>query len=268
MIAINEIYCGDCLQVMQQIDSESVDLTITSPPYDNLRNYKGYDFNFEGIAKELYRFTKKGGIVVWVVGDATIDGSETGTSFRQALYFKDVCGFNLHDTMIYEKNGMAYPEINRYYNIFEYMFVLSKGKPKTVNLLADKKNRWANTLSFGNTSNRQYDGTLKLRGKRLIKEFSIRFNIWRFNTGNAYSASDKLAYKHPAIFPEKLAIDHILSWSNKGDLVLDPMIGSGTTAIACIRTDRNYIGIDISEEYCNIARKRITNELKQLKLDL
>lgn len=268
MLDLNTIYCGDCVEVMKQIDNSSVDLTITSPPYDSLRKYDGYEFDFESIVKELYRVTKQGGIVVWVVGDATINGSEMGTSFRQALYFKDVCGFNLHDTMIYEKNGVAYPETNRYYNIFEYMFILSKGKPKTTNLLSDRKNKWAN-ISFGKPTWRQPDGTLKLKEKKKIaKAFGVRFNIWRYNTGYGYSSSSDIAYGHPAIFPEQLAIDHVLSWSNEGDLVLDPMIGSGTTAIACIRTKRNYIGIETSENYCNIARERIKNELKQLRLDL
>jgi DNA modification methylase len=129
---VNKIICGDCLEVMKKIPDGSVDLVLTSPPYDNLRTYNGYNFDFEGIAKELHRVTKDGGVIVWVVGDATIKGSETGTSFKQALYFKEI-GFNLHDTMIYHKNN--YPPLthNRYEQCFEYMFVFSKRYLKSFN---------------------------------------------------------------------------------------------------------------------------------------
>jgi DNA modification methylase len=214
----NQVIQGDCLEVMKTLEDNSIDLTVTSPPYDNLRNYNGYTFDFEGIAKELYRVTKQGGVVVWVVGDATIKGSETGTSFKQALYFKE-CGFNLHDTMIYQKSGIPFPEFNRYYPAFEYMFILSKGKPKTHNLIADRKN-----IHFGATLDRlkhwrQSDGTLKQSscyGKnRKIKEFGIRYNIWQYSNAPSNGSKDKIAYKHPATFPEKLAEDHILSWSNE-----------------------------------------------------
>jgi site-specific DNA-methyltransferase (adenine-specific) len=231
-------------------------MVLTSPPYDNLRNYKGYKFDFEGIAKQLFRIVKVGGVVVWVVGDATINGSETGTSFKQALYFKKI-GFNLHDTMIYQKSGMSMPDINRYYQNFEYMFVISKGKPLKVNLLKDKINKWGGKSSFGNVSSRGKDGKLKKKDKIITNEYGVRFNIWKYNTGYGYSAEEEISYQHPAIFPEKLAEDHILSWSNKGDLILDPMNGSGTTTKMAQKLGRNFIGIEISKEYCEIARQRL-----------
>jgi DNA modification methylase len=265
ILEINKIYNMDNIEGMRLLDDNSIDLTVTSPPYDNLRTYKGFSWDFEGIANELYRVTKDGGVVVWVVGDATIKGSETGTSFKQALYFKDI-GFNLHDTMIYEKNGMAYPDTTRYYQVFEYMFVLSKGKPKTINLLSDRKNKWGGQYTFGNTSNRQVDGTLISKGKRKIKEYGVRFNIWRINGGKSYSTKDEIAYKHPAIFPEQLAQDHIISWSNEGDLVLDPFMGSGTTAKMAKLNNRNYIGFEISKDYCDIANKRIYDQEAQVNL--
>jgi len=238
---VNKIYNIDCLDGLKLLVDNYIDLTVTSPPYDNLRDYKGYSFNFEGIAKQLYRVTKDGGVVVWVVGDQTINGSESGTSFRQALYFME-CGFNLHDTMIYEKNSSSFPaneKSNRYTQIFEYMFIFSKGKPKTTNLIIDKKNKWAGYKDFS--------GILK----KPVPEYSPRNNIWKYTT------SFDNTYNHPAPFPEKLVIDHIISWSNKGDIVLDVFMGSGTTAKMAIVTDRNYIGFEISKEYCNIANKRI-----------
>ena len=256
---LNHIYHGDCLEVLRTFPEGVIDLTVTSPPYDNLRTYKGYDFNFEGIAKELYRVTKQGGVVVWVVGDATIKGSETGTSFRQALYFKEI-GFNLHDTMIYLKNGASFPagkNSNRYSQVFEYMFVFSKGKPTTANLLKDKPNKWAGSSTFGVSSNRQKNGRIKKGSKRIVGEFGYRNNVWEIPNGKGYSASDDIAYEHPAIFPEALAEGHILTWSNEGDIILDPMCGSGTTCKMAKLNGRDYIGIDIAEEYVEMARRRV-----------
>ncbi len=258
---LNHIYHGDCVDVMRTFPEGVIDLTVTSPPYDNLRRYKGYDFNFEEIAKELYRVTKDGGVVVWVVNDATIKGSETGTSFRQALYFKEI-GFNLHDTMIYQKDACPFPERNRYYPMFEYMFVFSKGKPKTVNLIADKPNKKYGKKVASSTQ-RLTDGKIvkvsanKTDPTRTIKKYGVRGNVWQYSPGHNKSTKDKYAYKHPAVFPEQLAQDHILSWSNPGDIVLDPMCGSGTTCKMAKLNGRNYIGIDIAEEYVEMARRRV-----------
>ena len=235
-----KVMCGDCAKVMQDINANSVDLVVTSPPYDNLRDYNS-EFDVDAIAKELMRILKDGGVVVWVVGDATIDGSETGTSFRQALTFMDA-GFKLHDTMIFEKNSSTYPanaKSNRYTQIFEYMFVFSKGKPKTHNLICDKHNLWGGCKDFS--------GKLK----RLVPDFSPRTNIWKCVT----SFNDRT--EHPAPFPEQLALDHIKTWSNEGETVLDPFVGSGTTGKMAILANRNFIGIDISKEYCEMATKRI-----------
>jgi site-specific DNA-methyltransferase (adenine-specific) len=236
---------------MKSLPDASIDLTVTSPPYDNLRTYNGYSFDFEGIAKEIYRVTKDGGVVVWVVGDATINGSETGTSFKQALYFKEI-GFNLHDTMIYEKDGIAFPDKNRYQQSFEYMFVLSKGKPKTLNLINDRKN-----ISFGRKvtgTDRNADGTTRKAScfGNPIKEFGIRWNIWRIA-----STKGNVKTGHPAMFPESLAYDHIVSWSNEGDTVLDCFLGSGTTGKVAKQLNRRFVGIEISPEYLEIASKRI-----------
>ena len=245
----------DCLEGLRLLDDNSVDLTVTSPPYDNLRKYKGYSFDFENIANELYRVTKDGGILVWIVGDATTKGSESGTSFKQALYFKE-CGFNLHDTMIYEKNSSSFPASRtskRYTQIFEYMFVFCKGKIRNdILLLCDKPNKWAGHTNWGNNTQYDKDGNLKQTNNiKPVPEFSLRNNIWKYSVG----FNDKTG--HPAVFPEKLAEDHIISWSNPNDIVLDPFMGSGTTAKMCVLNKRNYIGFEISEEYCDVANKRM-----------
>jgi site-specific DNA-methyltransferase (adenine-specific) len=264
---LNTIHCGNAVEVLSTFDDNSIDLTVTSPPYDNLRTYNGkvkdevvyedgFSFPFVEMARELYRVTAKGGVVVWVVNDQVKNGGETGSSFKQALKFKEI-GFTLYDTMIYHKNGAPFPETGRYSQVFEYMFVFSKGKPKTVNLLKDKPNRWAGHSNFGDPSKRQKDGDLKKVDKFTISEYGTRYNVWYINNGAGFSSKDKIAFEHPAIFPESLAEDHILSWSNEGDIVLDPMAGSGTTLKMAKMNRRNYIGIDINQEYINLCERRI-----------
>ncbi len=259
------IYCGDSLDVLSGMADESVDCCITSPPYDNLRDYKGYSFDFEGIANQLFRVIKQGGVVVWIVGDATVNGSETGTSFRQALHFKEI-GFNIHDTMIYLKDGTPFPESNRYSQIFEYMFVLSKGKLKTFNPIKRKTTLKNIKKNPATQTCRKKDGSLSPKQYEMNKSEMIQYNVWQYGVGYMKSAKDKYIFQHPAIFPEQLAVDHILSWSNSKEIILDPFFGSGTVGAMAVRYGRRYIGIDISEEYCAIAAKRIDSELRQANI--
>jgi DNA modification methylase len=261
----NKIYNQNCLDTMKSMPNNFIDATITSPPYDNLRTYKdgigdAWSFDvFKPIADELYRVTKEGGVVVWVVGDATIKGSETGSSFKQALYFME-CGFNLYDTMIYQKTGTPYPQKCRYNQIFEYMFVLSKGKPKTFNPIL-KPNKTAgdvrNSRKFRNKNGELIAGMFA----KPINEMGIENNIWVIKNGMYHSTKDLVAFEHPAIFPEELVKKHIISWTNENDLVYDPFMGSGTTAKKAMELNRNYIGSEISKEYWDISQER----LKQLK---
>ena len=239
----NKVLQGDCLGVMKTFEDECIDLTVTSPPYDNLRTYNGFTFDFEGIAKELYRVTKQGGVVVWVVGDATVKGSETGTSFKQALYFKEI-GFNLHDTMIYAKQNPVPYHHNRYNPQFEFMFIFSKGTPKTFNPIQE------NTKGYKTGKYRYPNGELKKANTPIINKTKMLNNIWFYVVGGKGN-------NHPASFPEKLAEDHILSWSNEGDIILDPMAGSGTTLKMAKKNNRNYIGIEISKEYVDIIKQRL-----------
>ena len=269
MIDINKNYNESNLETMAKMPGNFVDLTITSPPYDDLRTYNGYSFDFESIAKELFRVTKKGGVVVWVVGDATKKGTESLTSFRQALFFKE-CGFNV-ETMIFETSTYMPIRANRYDNNFQYMFVFSKGKPKTFNPIMVKKSE--KSLQRGksgrNVSFREIDGKRQNKKPQKITTHKKKTNIWRFLTGFC-SSSDKIASKHPAIFPEQLANDHIVSWSNEGDLIYDPFMGSGTTAKMSILNNRNWIGSEISSEYCKIIEERVKKawEEKRKEKDL
>lgn len=267
MIEINKNYNESNLETMARMPDNFIDLTVTSPPYDNLRQYNGYSFDFENTAKELFRVTKEGGVIVWIVGDATVKGSETGTSFRQALFFKEI-GFNLHDTMIWEKSTFSAVGAlkKRYAPVFEYMFILTKGKLKTFNPIKDKPNKHFGVAHHG--TYRTSDGdTKQVVGKakgKVVAEYGQRHNVWKIN-------EEKVLNKvHPAVFPEQLANDHIISWSNEGDLVYDPFMGSGTTAKMSILNNRNWIGSEISSEYCNIIEERIKKawEEKRKEKDL
>lgn len=263
---INRITTGNCVDLMKGIPDNSIDMCITSPPYDNLRTYKGYSFPFEEIATELYRIIKEGGVIVWVVNDATINGSETGTSFLQALKFKEI-GFNIHDTMIFLKANPI-PQIyrKRYTNVFEYMFVFSKGTVKTHNPIMIPCMHAG--LELKGTTYKNFSTGTQTRGKmaKPVKEDKIKGNIWEYVVGK--KAVDQEAKGHPAPFPYDLAIDHIKSWTNKGDIVLDPMCGSGTSIVAASDLKRQFIGFDISEEYCQLAKNRLLLHQKSRENDL
>ena len=250
-----QLLLGDCVQRLKELPDNSVDLTVTSPPYDNLRTYNGNNALWgEHVWKEviqlLYNVTKPGGVVVWVVGDATIKGSETGTSFKQALWAKE-CGFNLHDTMIYQKPHVAFPDANRYYQVFEYMFIWSKGTPKSYYPIKDRRNKTAGGVVHGTVRNRDGSTQPKACIGNITPEYGVRFNVWEI------SNPGKAGNSHPAVFPEQLAHDHILSWSDEGDTVLDPFMGSGTTGKMARLLNRNFIGIEMDKEYFEIANKRI-----------
>ena len=266
MLELNKIYNMDCVEGMELLDDESIDLTVTSPPYDDLRVYNGFSWDYKETLKQLYRVTKQGGTVVWIVSDAYDDGSETGTSFRQALYAIE-CGFKLNDTMIWDK--MGFTDIAslqyRYAQVFEYMFVFSKGKPKTYNPIKDHINK--NVGSHKKSASiRQRTGELKKitddGGK--IGELGIRHNIWRISSNRTKNERTG----HPAQFPESLVSDHIISWSNEGDLVLDPFMGSGTTAIVAKRLGRKYIGFELSKEYYDMSQRRLIGSQKEVKQEL
>ena len=257
ILELNKTYCMDNREGMKLLPNNYIDLTVTSPPYDDLRSYKGCEWNFDifkEVAQELYRVTKEGGVVVWIVNDKTKNGSESGTSFRQALYFMKI-GFNLHDTMIYAKNNPVPLNHNRYEQQFEYMFVFSKGKPNTFNGLREDCK-----YAQRNEKNRRYrkdaSGNFKTGKTMPIKDTKLTYNIWFYQVGNGKSSKDKIAFQHPAIFPEKLAEDHIISWSNEGDIVMDIFAGSGTVRKMCKLNNRKYIGFEIAEEYVKIDNER------------
>jgi len=264
-LEINKIYHGDCVDVMKTFSGNAIDLTVTSPPYDNLRNYNGYTFDFEAVASELYRITKPRGVVVWVVSDSTVNGSESGTSFKQALYFKEI-GFNLHDTMIYYRWSGPLNH-NRYEQEFEYMFVFSKGKPKTFNPIkveckwyGKDPDRTGQKYVIHDEKNNKFRSG---KDRTNINQYKIMGNVWKMT--NASQRGER--YGHPAPFPEELANNHIISWSNENDIVFDPFCGSGTTCKMAKNNNRRYVGIEISEEYCKIAEKRI-EEPKIIKKEI
>lgn len=262
-----ELIHGDCLEEMKKIPDGSVDLTVTSPPYDNLRTYNGNnalwgEHVWKAVIQDLFRVTKHGGVVVWVVGDATIKGSETGTSFKQALWAKE-CGFNLHDTMIYQKDNP--PPVggnSRYYQAFEYMFVLSRGLPELHAIRRTRRNKYNDKRTERvKAFTRSRDGGFIKKKVSLTGDVKID-NVWKYVVGGGNSV--EYGTGHPAGFPEKLAHDHILSWSSEGDTVLDPFMGSGTTGKMAKQLGRSFIGIELDPSYYEIAKKRIETTPQKL----
>lgn len=257
---LDRIICGDNCETLATMPAESVDLVVTSPPYDDLRTYGGHSWDFVRLACELTRVLKQGGVIVWVVADATVNGSETLTSMRQAIHFKDVCGLNIHDTMIYEKAGTGACGSNlSYWQSWEYCFVITKGRPITVcrikqlNLAAGRK--------VVRGKKQQITGTrTETKESRTIPQEGIRSNVWRYNV-NRHGMENT---EHPAPFPIALAKDHIVSWSNPGDIVLDPFAGSGTTLKAAKELGRRFIGIEINPDYVDICNRRIAQEVLPL----
>lgn len=256
---LNEIYNVDCLEGMKNLPDACIDLVVTSPPYDNLRDYKGYSFEFEAIAQELYRVLKPTGILVWVVGDKIDKGNKSLTSFRQCIYFQEL-GFKVHDVMIYRKKNTPFMRSNAYTNCYEYMFVLARDKVATFNPIKTKTARSGNEMLV---AGKKADGINKKVMGHLNEEKTLT-NIWDYAVGLGGSTSDKIAFKHPAIFPEKLAYDHIISWSNEGDIVMDPFSGSGTTCKMALLSNRKYIGFEISAEYTEISKQRINEYQNKL----
>lgn len=258
-LPLDQIICGDNCDVLGGLPRDCIDLVVTSPPYDDLRTYGGHSWDFYGVAWQLKRVLKPGGVIVWVVNDATVDGGETGTSWRQAHHFQTI-GLRIHDTMIYQ-HCKPFPESTRYHPAFEYMFVLSKGAPSTFNCIKDRPTATGGAESVS-TMERQPDGKIRRPERVFVRnEYGSRFNIWEVPAGWGQSTKDYFAFDHPAIFPEGLARDHIISWSNEGDIVLDPFGGSGTTAKMARELGRRYISIEVNPEYCEIQRKRLSQQL-------
>ncbi len=253
------LYHGDNCDVMGMLPKESIDLVVTSPPYDDLRTYGGHSWDFYGVAWQLKRLLKPGGVIVWVVGDGVVDGSETGESMRQALHFQQI-GLRLHDTMVYEKSSFRFPDEIRYYQTWEYMFILSKGKPTAYNPIEDREVKYAGTKVHGTTINADGERESVNHVTRVLKEKGVRHNVWRYAVGGGI-IGDRICHRHPAPYPEDLARDHILSWSNEGDTVLDPFSGSGTTLKMARELGRKGIGIEVNADYCGIIKERLRQEV-------
>ena len=256
---IDRIARCDCIEGMRALPDACIPMTLTSPPYDSIRDYGGHEWSpkvFRAVAEELYRVTTPGGVVVWVVQDQVLDGRESGTFSRQRLYFEEV-GFGVYSTMIMVSNGFRLPQGRRYVNQYQYAVVLSKGRPRSVTLLRDRPNSTAGESSKGKVRSR--DGVLSLRrySDRVVAEYGRRSNVWIYDVGWAKSTGDDYAFEHPAVMSEKMAEDHILSWSKPGDFVFDPFLGSGTTCKMALLNDRHYLGFEVHRPFYQVAVRRM-----------
>jgi len=268
---IDSVVCGDSADLLFRLPAGSIDLVVTSPPYDGLRAYEGFSFDFERIAKGLYHAVKDGGVVVWVVDDETVDGSRTLTSLKQAIYFKEECGFNVHDIMIFGKKNALPKGGKRYKQEYEFIFVLVKGKLKTFNPLMVKSKSVGGGKKYSSFKSKRDS----IKRKRSLEQNRVKElheerrlgNIFMYSVGYGVSTRDKEAYKHPAIFPEQLAYDNIYTWSNPGDIVLDIFSGSGTTVKMAKEMGRHYVGFELSENYCGIANRRLDNTVVGITVD-
>ena len=267
--AAGDLHLGDCADVLPRLNVSPA-LILTSPPYDALRDYGGYGFGFARVAEAIVGVMPDGGYLVWVVSDATKDGSETGTSYRQVLGFMER-GLKLHDTMIYQRALPRYIKGEpRYANTFEFMFVFVKGLSRVFHPICDSPNVYAGKTVKRSAQMREEDGSRTTTNTHYgepmkVATHSKRSNIWRYATGHGQSAPDMpSAHEHPAIFPLALARDHIRSWTNPGDLVLDPMAGSGTTLRAAKDLGRRFVGVEIHQPYWDLARKRLAQEVMEL----
>jgi site-specific DNA-methyltransferase (adenine-specific) len=259
----NQIVLGDCVAGMRGLPAEFVPLTVTSPPYGGLRTYGGHaEWDFMAVARELYRITVPGGVVVWVVQEEIIDGAESGESSRQRLAFADI-GFRLHHTMVMAKTGGHQHSPRRYGRPLEYAFVLSKGRPRHVLLLRDKPNKEAGRV--GRYMNRRADGSFRPKKPSTVHPYGLRSSVWSYSTGRFKTAKEGYAFGHPALMPEQMAEDHILSWSRIGDLVFDPFAGAGTTLKMALLNHRRYLGFEVNPEYVGIARRRLQEAEAKLR---
>jgi DNA modification methylase len=249
-----KIIQGDCIEVLKTLPAESVQCCVTSPPYDALRTCY-LPLNFEGAAAAIHRVLSPGGVLSWNVADQMVNGSETLTAMRQAIFFVDQCGFLMHDTMIYQKRNFSHPEKNRYHQVWEYVFVLTKGPIRTFNPIMDRPNLTAGKVgNLGVNTFTEADGTKGVREKKMTREMGMRHNVWLGNTRGQEEMCVEL--KHPAMMPKWLARDLIISFSNPGDMVCDPFFGSGTTGEVSLELGRNCIGIELNPDYCELAWQR------------
>jgi DNA modification methylase len=249
------ILCGDSADELATLSAGSAHLAVTSPPYDRLRTYGGdCEWDFERTAVELFRVLCAGGVLCWNVGDSVVSGAETLTSCKQKIFFVERCGFRVHDTMIWHKRNFSNPESVRYHQVFEYVFVLSKGKPRVFNPIKDKPNVQAGRVGCNGVNTFiKRDGTRSTRTTHVTQEFGMRGNVWVGNTRGQEEFCKKLP--HPAMMPRWLARDLIISFSNPGDLVVDPFGGSGTTVQEALELGRSALLIDSNPSFCDLVRR-------------
>ncbi len=262
-LPLNKIICGDCVEVLKSIPDNSIDLVVTSPPYDGIRKYNGFSFNLHSTGKELFRVLKDGGIIAMVIQDQTKNFGKSLTSFKTIIDWCENVGFKLFETIIYKKHGAEGAWWTKRFRVdHEYIPIFLKGeRPAYFNKEPLKIPSKHGGKTMTGCATRLTNGKT-LKSKRVfINPMKCRGTLWDYTT---CGDGTRLKHQHPATFPDKIPVDFIRCFCPKNGIVLDPFIGSGTTALAAIQLNRNYIGIDISKEYCELAKKRIREEIELL----
>ena len=259
-IQVNKIICEDNITYLKTLPDECIDFVITSPPYDALRDYNGYKLDLHGLGVELLRVLKDGGICVMVIQDSTRDFAKSLTSFRTIVDWCDNIGFRLFECNIYNRQGTEGAWWKKRFRVdHEYMPIFLKGKRPQY---FDKENikipsKHGGKIMTGANIRTKNGQT----GSRKVKINPTKCPGTVMTFGNTCGGESKLKSKHPAVFPNMLAYDMIECFCPEDGTVLDPFNGSGTTTLAAKCLGRNYIGIDVSEEYNKIARERLETEI-------
>jgi site-specific DNA-methyltransferase (adenine-specific) len=266
---VDQIIHNDCVSEMATLPDNCIPLTVTSPPYDKLRRYGGQRWSFETfekVARQLFRLTMPGGVVLWVVQDGTVDGSLTGTSARQWLYFQQI-GFDLNSVLILATRGWR-SQTSRYANQFHFGFVLSKGRPRAFHPIRDRINSTAGQRLRCSRRSASGEAVTTYNGDRRLGLHGYRANVWFYDVGGGKSTKDRYASRHEALMPEQMARDLIISWSRPGDLIFDPFCGAATTCKMALLSHRHYLGIEAHALYYRLALRRMRDAQTEYRRQL
>lgn len=262
---VDKVHCMECVEGMEMLPDDCVDLVVTSPPYDAVRKYNGFAFDLHQTGAQIHRVLKDGGIAAMVIQDQTKDFGKSLTSFRTIIDWCDSFGFKLFECVIYRKNGSEGAWWKHRFRVdHEYIPLFLKGdRPAYFDKQPLRVPSKHGGKVMSGSGNRRTDGATNGTVRREINATKCRGTIW-----NYLMAGDKnpLKRKHPAVFPDAIPSDLIQCFCPPGGIVLDPFIGSGSTAVQALKHERHFIGFDISQEYCDLCNQRLEKDVETATL--